>query len=198
MFPLGTVVVPTQPIPLQLFEPRYLALIDDVLAGDRTFGTCLIERGSEVGGGDQRLDVATLVDVVDANRRPDGRWAVQGLGRSRIRVVEWRDDDPYPQAEVEEFPDPDPNPAELERLDDVRIALRSAVGKLLGARGRSLPDGWLEHLADDPSTASFQLAAVCPAGPLDRYRLLAAPTVGLRLALLAELVADLPDVGPGG
>lgn len=198
MFPLGTVVLPTEPIPLQLFEPRYLVMIGDVLDGDRAFGTCLIERGSEVGGDDQRLDVATLVDVVDARQVPGGRWAVHGQGRSRIRVLRWLDDDPYPRADVEDFPDPTPGPAEVERLDEVRAGLEEAVATLLARRGRTVPPDWLANLSEDPSTASFQLAANCPAGPLDRYRLLAAPTVGLRLALVEEIIADLPGMGAGG
>jgi uncharacterized protein len=38
-----------------VFEPRYQALLDLVLAGDRRFGIVLIERGFEVGGGDHRF-----------------------------------------------------------------------------------------------------------------------------------------------
>ncbi len=57
MFPLGTVVFPYTAVPLRVFEPRYQHLLDDVLGGDRSFGSVLIERGSEVGGGDARFEV---------------------------------------------------------------------------------------------------------------------------------------------
>jgi hypothetical protein len=59
MFPLSTVLFPHAQIPLHVFEPRYRALTKDALAGDSRFGIVLIERGSEVGGGDQRMAVGT-------------------------------------------------------------------------------------------------------------------------------------------
>lgn len=197
MFPLGLVVVPTQRIPLQLFEPRYLTLIDDVLAGDRVFGSVLIERGSEVGGGDQRLPIGTMVTVAAARRAAEDRWLVEGLGIERIRIIEWLPDEPYPRAEVEPYPDPDPGPAEVALLDGVRSRLRDVVASLVESTGGRVPDGWLADLADDPTLASFQLVDNAPFGPFDRYQLLAADTVGLRLALLDELLADVPHPEPG-
>lgn len=198
MFPLGSVVVPTQRVPLQLFEPRYLALIEDVLAGDRRFGTCLIERGSEVGGGDSRLPVGTMVEVVDARRVPDGRWLVEGVGVERVRVGAWMPDDPYPRADVEPHPDPQPGPAEVALVDEVREQLCETVGQLVEERGGQVPDGWLSELVDDPTLASFQLVDNAPFGPFDRYRLLAADTLGLRLALLSELLAEIGARRDGG
>src|ERR1700733_4312413 len=53
MFPLGMVVFPHQTVGLCVFEPRYHRLLADVESEHR-FGTCLIERGSDVGGGDER------------------------------------------------------------------------------------------------------------------------------------------------
>ena len=54
MFPLQAVLLPGMVLPLHVFEPRYRALMDHCLAGDREFGVALIERGSEVGGDDVR------------------------------------------------------------------------------------------------------------------------------------------------
>ncbi|HUF97989.1 MAG TPA: LON peptidase substrate-binding domain-containing protein, partial [Ilumatobacter sp.] len=56
MFPLGSVVLPGGQLPLHIFEPRYRQLVQDLLASDEgslEFGTVMIERGREVGGGDQ-------------------------------------------------------------------------------------------------------------------------------------------------
>ncbi len=74
MFPLGTVLLPGMPLSLHVFEPRYRQMVDDCRAGDGTFGVVLIERGSEVGGGDVRTDVGTLTRIVEARELPDGRW----------------------------------------------------------------------------------------------------------------------------
>ena len=49
MFPLGSVVFPFTAVPLRVFEPRYQHLLDDVLNGDRTFGSVLIEKGPRSG-----------------------------------------------------------------------------------------------------------------------------------------------------
>ncbi|HEV7759443.1 MAG TPA: LON peptidase substrate-binding domain-containing protein, partial [Acidimicrobiales bacterium] len=99
MFPLGTVLVPGMLLPLHVFEPRYRQMLDDCLAGDRTFGVVLIERGSEVGGGDVRTGVGTLARILQAEQAADGRWALMAVGARRIRIDRWLPDDPYPRAE---------------------------------------------------------------------------------------------------
>ena len=60
MFPLGNVLFPHAQLPLHVFEPRYRALAETCLAGDGEFGVVLIERGSEVGGGDTRFSIGTV------------------------------------------------------------------------------------------------------------------------------------------
>ena len=63
MFPLGTVLVPKAVVPLHVFEPRYQTMLADVMTGDRKFGVVLIERGSEVGGGDVRADARARAEM---------------------------------------------------------------------------------------------------------------------------------------
>ena len=106
MFPLQSVLVPHALLPLHVFEPRYREMVDDVLVGEpREFGVVLIERGSEVGGGDVRSDIGTLARIVQAQPFPDGRWALATVGTRRIVVDEWQIDDPYPRAVVTPFED---------------------------------------------------------------------------------------------
>ena len=53
MFPLGSVLFPAMPLALRVFEERYLKLMGAILEDEPSeFGVVLIERGSEVGGGD--------------------------------------------------------------------------------------------------------------------------------------------------
>ena len=101
MFPLGTVLLPSALLPLHVFEPRYRALVRDCLAGDREFGVVLIERGSEVGGGDVRFDVGTRARIVEAAELDDGRWVLILVGDGPGPGATWLPDDPYPRAEVE-------------------------------------------------------------------------------------------------
>src|SRR3546814_13839840 len=101
MFRLGSAVLPVAGLPIHVIENRYRALMKDCMAGDREFGVVLIERGSEVGGGDVRADVGTVARIAEASELPDGRWALIAVGDRRIRVTSWLPDDPYPRAEVE-------------------------------------------------------------------------------------------------
>src|SRR5215211_6921123 len=126
MFPLGAVLLPGAVLPLHVFEPRYYALVDDCMAGDQEFGVVLIERGSEVGGGDVRTDVGTVARVVHVATLPGRRYAVVAVGTRRVRVTAWLADAPYPRAEVEDWPD------ELAGAgaDEVAAALRPVVARL--------------------------------------------------------------------
>ena len=64
MFPLGSVLLPGMPLALRVFEPRYVELLSTVLGDtDREFGVVLIERGSEVGGGDVRFGAGTVARI---------------------------------------------------------------------------------------------------------------------------------------
>lgn len=201
MFPLGSVLLPSMVLPLHVFEPRYRTLMRDVLAGDpdpgspdsggAAFGVCLIERGPEVGGDDVRLDVGTVAVVQEAAELPDGRWAVVAVGTRRVRVEAWLPDDPYPRAEVVDFPDPAPDPAQLTLLPEVTGLLHAALAK--AARLGEAPPGPVD-LSDDPVLASHQIATLAPVSTIDRYALLAAPTVGLRLASLLDLLTDAHEV----
>ena len=59
----------------------------------------LIERGSEVGGGDVRTNVGTVARIVASQSLPDGRAFLVTVGTRRIRVTEWLEDEPYPRAD---------------------------------------------------------------------------------------------------
>jgi len=86
MFPLGTVLFPGALLPLHVFEPRYRAMVRDCVAADHEFGVVLIERGSEVGGGDIRAMVGTVARIVQLAETPDGRYALVAAGTRRIRI----------------------------------------------------------------------------------------------------------------
>jgi len=196
MFPLGSVLVPGMILPLHVFEQRYRELVRDCLDGDREFGVVLIERGSEVGGGDVRTDVGTMARIVRADEMPDGRFAVGAVGMRRIRVDAWLDDDPYPRAEVSDWPDDDdarPGGTAGEAgtagvVDEVGRLLRRAAA-LRAELGDPAPPVDLV-LADDPLVASYQGTAVAPLGPADRQALLASSSTSARLDGLRLMLVD--------
>ena len=184
MFPLGSVLLPSVFLPLHVFEPRYRALVKDALDGDREFGVVLIERGSEVGGGDVRTDVGCVARIVEAVETHDGRWAIGALGTRRVRVTDWLPDAPYPRAEVEQWDDEGPGGDVLgDRYDETVATLRRVLG-LRAELGEGGPPATTE-LADDPVLGSYQTAALAPMGPMDQQRALAAPGPLARLELVA-------------
>lgn len=191
MFPLGTVLFPSAVLPLHVFEPRYRAMVRHLLDGgvDPELGVVLIERGSEVGGGDVRVDVGTLAGIARAEELPDGRWALVTFGVSRLRVVEWLPSDdarPWPRALV----------ADLDDVGEVGFddwsALQSEVRATLALAaelGDPVPAATVP-LADDPALGSLQAAAVAGIAVLDQQRVLGTDSVPERLALVARLVAE--------
>jgi Lon protease-like protein len=198
MFPLGTVLVPGMVLPLHVFEPRYRRMVSDSRTHhDSTFGVVLIERGSEVGGGDVRTDVGTLARIVRAEELPDGRWILGVVGIHRIRVDRWLPDDPYPRAEIHEWAEQLREAAEAaegtgDHREEVTILLRRTAA-LRREMGEPAPPLDLE-LAGDPVAAGYQAAVVAPLGPADRQALLAAPTVPARWRLLRALLIDQIDL----
>jgi Lon protease-like protein len=195
MFPLGSVLFPSVVLPLHVFEPRYRAMVRHLLGGDDEpeFGVVLIERGSEVGGGDERSAVGTLARIAQASELPDGRWGVVAFGVSRLRVVDWLADDPWPRAVVEDLPDETaPTPATEERWRALQPGVRRVLG-LAAELGEARAPATIE-LATDPGLGSFQAAAALPAGSLDQQRVLSGASADDRLGLLEELVAEQAEL----
>jgi len=188
MFPLQTVLFPGVALPLHVFEPRYRALTRDCLDGDRRFGVVLIERGSEVGGGDVRVSVGTCAHVTEAAELEDGRWLLMVVGAERIAVRRWLPDDPYPRAEVDALADAPAGPDAADQRDAVGRILRRALA-LKAELGEPAAAATVE-LDADPAVAAYQAAALAPLGALDRQRLLEQEGPDQRLALLASDLAE--------
>jgi Lon protease-like protein len=194
MFPLGTVLFPSGLLPLHVFEPRYRALVEHCLAAadGPEFGVVLIERGSEVGGGDTRVDIGTVARIVEASRFDDGRYALATVGTRRLRVLEWQPDDPYPQALVEVLDEPELDPADAaDACAAVEQRLRRVLGLAseLGAAVRTDVE-----LAEDPVRAGFQACALAPLGPFDAQQLLELDDPRARLDRLAVQLDDLAEL----
>jgi Lon protease-like protein len=190
MFPLGTVLLPGAVLPLHVFEPRYRALVTDCLAGEPEFGVVLIERGREVGGGDVRRDVGTVARIVEVAALPDGRSALVTVGTRRITVDAWLPDDPYPVAEVSDWPDAEDDVG-AGVLDDVLAQLRRVLALQTELGDPSPPVA--TEVADDPVLATYHASALAPLGPDDQYQLLAAPGPAARLAMLETFLTEAEE-----
>lgn len=200
MFPLQSALLPDEDLPMQIFEPRYAALVRDCMQdNDPRFGVVLISHGREVGGGDVRCDVGTVARIAECmDLAGSGRFRLRCRTGERIRVCDWLPDDPYPRAMVQAWPDEPGEPvsaAQMEELDDRVMALFERIAT---ARNFSLPDRTvvLGRAPDtvDPGARLYALATRIPIGAADRYAVLAAPSAAERLAALSEAVDSVAAV----
>lgn len=199
MFPLQSVLFPGALLPLHVFEPRYRELTRRCVAGDREFGVVLISRGSEVGGGDERVSTGTVAHIEAVRELDDGRYALLGVGTRRLRIREWLPDDPFPQAIVDELveraPDP-PAPGEDDPVGRAEASVRRAralLSELEAPTGRDLDEVPSGPADDDASLRVWRLCALAPVTQLDQLALLEADDPGERLELLARLADEVAD-----
>jgi Lon protease-like protein len=189
MFPLGSVLFPYVPIPLRVFEPRYLVMVGRLLDEDEPeFGVVLIERGSEAGGGDQRASVGTMARLVSAAAGADDLLIV-GVGTRRFTVERWVDEDPYPRAELSMLPDLEWS----EALAPLRAQAEAVVRRVIARVAEPQSDAGIE-LSDDPVAAVWQLAAIAPLGEYDRYTLLRSTSMGGLLRQMIDLVLEAEEL----
>jgi Lon protease-like protein len=204
MFPLGAVLFPGVAMPLHVFEPRYRALTGWCLEHDGCLGIVLIERGSEVGGGDTRFSVGTQGRIADSVALPDGRWLLAVIGERRIRVDAWLGEEPFPRAAVTFLDDAPPAAKPANRsatatgaAQATRDAIAGRVARaiaLLAELGDVPADTSAPELADDPALATWQAAALGLVGPADAQRLLEVDGLDERIGLMASLLDEEIDV----
>ena len=186
MFPLGTVLLPHMPLPLRIFEERYLKLLGDLMLSDNPeFGVVLIERGAEIGGGDGRFPIGTIASVTEIGTT-EQFYGLQSIGTRRFKVNAWLPDDPYPIADIDFLPDLiwDDN------LMPARVHLETKVRKLLAFASEfgDLQFGADIQFSADPIQACWQLAGVLPIGQLDQLDVLQSQSAEELLARTNEIV----------
>ncbi len=190
LFPLDVVLFPGVELPLHVFEPRYQALLADVLAGDQCFG--VLPAGPD--------DVPPIHGAIGCVARvatqlalPEGRSNIVVVGESRFMLRRLVDSDrPYLVGTVDEFGDEegvDELPGDMvESLRDLAERCRTALG-VLTDRPDAAP--W----SANPAALTFQVAGALPWGVDQGRRLLAARSPAQRadflLRVLPQIVPDL-------
>jgi Lon protease-like protein len=185
MFPLGSVLFPAMPMQLRVFEQRYLLMLSRILKADPPeFGVVLIERGTEVGGGEQPFAFGTVAQLTELEGG-EGFVGLEARGTRRFEVVEWLEQDAYPCAVVRDV-------AEL-TWDDELLALRSqaehTVRSALAGASEFMDGLWPAdvELSDDRIAAAWQLAAIAPLGELDQLTLLRSTSTATLLGSVIDL-----------
>lgn len=198
----GLVLFPRTLLPLHVFEPRYIKLVHDAMAGDARVVVGQLRRGWEKDyqGRPPMHRIATMARIVHEEPLPDGRFNIVVEGIERVEIVEEIAHKPYRRVGVESL---------VDRLDDAdRLPMAEAMGELVELCkrvARHLPafhDALrnLENAHLHPSIVADKVASLLVAEPYERQSLLETTRVVRRLSLLnvqlRGLLGSLGETSP--
>ena len=202
LFPLPDhVLLPGLPVPLRIFEPRYLALVADLEAlpeDQRWLAVPRLAEGwqTDYEGRPAFLPIAAAARVRHVRHLPEGHVLIVVEGVARCRLTEVASSLPYRLATCERLPD-DP-------YDHDEVAYAEAVSEVLGRvrnLARRVGEGgdqlatWMSGGAVEDGLVD-RLAAALISDPDVRQRFLECRDPSLRVALFTKLIANLPPGGP--
>lgn len=196
IFPLpGSILLSRGQLPLNIFEPRYLNMIDDAMAGDRLIG--MIQPIGQAGEKPPLTRVGCAGKITSFAETSDGRYLITLTGICRFGVVnELQVKTPYRQVRA----DFTPFEADLSQaLQDIpefsRDGFLQALRPYLQHRG--LQVDWSVADVAPPEALINSLAMALPFDPREKQALLEAPTLTARAeALTALLHIDASDIDP--
>jgi uncharacterized protein len=198
LFPLNTVMFPGVTVPLHIFEDRYRALVHHLLTISdkslRLFGIVAIREGYEVGhhAAQSMHRVGCVVQMTSVEPYEDGRFNIEVVGRTRMRVTGVDASGSYLVGEVETLTERTPKGSDAAREGARTMgAFEEYRRRLSQMRGGDVLDGAMPH---DPEYLSYSLAATCLLTLQERQALLEAESslerlVMLRHALMQEMRA---------
>ena len=195
VFPLpGAILLPRGQLPLNIFEPRYLNMIDDAMAGDRIIGMI------QLSGGPDRLPGLSAVGcagrITSFNETSDGRYLVILTGVCRFRVTaELPSPAPYRQVRAAFSPFEadlgDPGGGDFDR-EVFLEALRAYLER------RQLEIDWDTAGAAPQEALINSLSMALPFEPAEKQALLESPTLEDRCHVLTALMQiDAAETGDG-
>ena len=196
VFPLdGALLLPGGELPLQIFEPRYLNMVDDAMAGDRVIGMVQTRGGSRARP--KLSDVGCLGRITSYAETSDGRYLITLTGLCRFETGEELDLRlPYRQvrAKYDRFGDDLGDDDDAEVSEDARSRFAAALKRYLNRR--ELDIDW-ETAHDAPLEALVNsLCMGLPFEPAEKQAFLEAPDLTGRfevLTTLLEIDASDPD-----
>jgi Lon protease-like protein len=183
LFPLNTVLFPGGPLPLRIFETRYVDMVRHCMRERCPFGVVLIQAGSEVGkGANEASAIGTTARIVDFNALPDGLLGITCIGERKFTVSKhWQKDDGLHVGEVEfALPEePIDLPGEYHHLGELLRKVLPELGDLYA----TVP----KHFSD-ASWVGCRLAEILPIALSEKQYCLELADPIARLARLNPLI----------
>jgi Lon protease-like protein len=195
VFPLaGALLLPRGRLPLHIFEPRYLVMVDDALRGHRMIGMV-----QPLGGQEPRpplYPTGCVGRLVSWSETTDGRCMVSLVGLSRFRIAQELD---ATTAYRQIVPDYAPFAFDVTPMDDERVVDRKRLAASIKTffKQREMENYWpsMEHFPGEVLINS--LSMICPFPPAEKQALLEAPTLAERAQLLTALI-EMTTAAYGG
>jgi Lon protease-like protein len=186
VFPLtGALLLPRTPLPLHIFEPRYLQMVEDCMKTPERLIVMAQSRGGQAGG---RLNAIGCAGRLTAfSESPDGRYMITLTGVSRCRIGAQIDGfTPYLRANLDWSGfERDLGPVEQDQglnKDAFLKVLRRYFAK------EELDTDWDGVEAADDEMLINSVSMLCPFGPEDKQALLEAPSLSTRRETLITLM----------
>jgi Lon protease-like protein len=188
VFPLaGALLLPRAELPLNIFEPRYLEMVSDALAGDRLIG--MIQPQNDAGADADRpalLSVGCAGRITAYAETPDERVLITLTGVCRFTVIEELDvDTPYRQVMANYHPFGVDLVSDLGANEVNRPALLKAFREYLQANNMNAD--WDQVDAASTEVLVNTLSLLAPYPPRDKQALLEAPDLKTRADVLIAL-----------
>lgn len=184
LFPLRTVLYPGGPLPLRIFEPRYLDMISGCLKSDMPFGVLLIREGSETGPA-KTYDVGTLARIADWYQGSDGLLGITAVGEKRFRLqATRRQQDGLNIGDVEIFDTEQAAvlPSEYQPMAQILAGVLGNLGRLYET---------LETNYEDASWVGYRFAEILPIAPEQKQSCLEIDDPIERLRIVREVLRDV-------
>jgi hypothetical protein len=196
VFPLtGAILLPRAVLPLNIFEPRYLNMVDDALGGARLIGMVQPADGGVGIQEPQLCEIGGLGRITSFAETDDGRYLISLTGICRFRLTEELNaGTPYRQvlAGYDDYA-ADLAASGVDAAID-RDNLRDALRRYVDAHG--FEADWSAVDDAPPEALVNAIAALCPFDPAAKQALLEARDLRERCSALITLL-EL-DAGPGG
>lgn len=184
LFPLDTVLFPGGPLPLRIFEPRYIDMISERMKAEAPFGVVLIREGHEAGPA-TTFEVGTLARITDWYQGSDGLLGVTALGEQRFRLLSVeRQADGLNIGEIALL-QPEPKRvlgAKFAHLPEILDAVIDDLGKLYEG---------LEREMQDATWVSYRFMEILPIDLEHKQESLESDDTLARLRLVAELLESV-------
>jgi len=181
LFPLRTVLYPEGPLPLRIFETRYLDMVGHCLKQDLGFGVVAIRSGAETDAA-QLQQIGTLARIVDWYQFDDGLLGITAIGETRFMLNDLRQQDDGLNVGRVEFLETEAAMAVPERFFPLQSLLDSMLAEL-EAQYR-----FIDKRFEDASWVGCRLAELLPMSLEQKQVCLEISDPVQRLEKLAQLV----------